>query len=83
MLRLLIADSGNFDDDGTCHAAVRVLGEAGALAKPAVPEIRAIMLQFDPERVLPEGGAALVETAREALARIDPEAVPEFDVRMP
>jgi HEAT repeat protein len=63
-------------EDGTCHAAIRVLGEAGALAKPAVPEIRAIMLQYDPERALPEGAGALIQTAREALRLIDPETDP-------
>lgn len=63
-------------EDGTCHAAIHALGEAGALAKPAVPEIRRIMLQFNPKRVLPETGAELVQEAREALRLIDPEIDP-------
>src|SRR4051794_38177930 len=48
------------------NAAIRALGESGPLAAAAVPEIRRIMLQFNPERLLPEGGADLVQTARDA-----------------
>jgi hypothetical protein len=65
------------------HAVIHVLGEAGALAKPAVPAIGATMVAFDPERALPEGAGALIQAAREALLRIDPIAVPEFDVPVP
>lgn len=70
-------------EDGTCYATIQVLGEAGALAKAAVPAIRATMLAYDSERVLPEGAAALIQAAREALLKIYPEAVPEFDVSVP
>ena len=74
---VLIADLKTASsEDGTCYAVVHVLGEAGALAKPAVPEIRRIMLQFGPERAQPEGGADLIQAAREALRLIDPEIDP-------
>lgn len=76
-INVLTADLKNASaEDGTCHAVIQTLGQAGASAKPAVPEIRRIMLQFNPERLLPEGGAALVQTAREALRLIDPEIDP-------
>jgi hypothetical protein len=76
-ISVLIADLKNASgEDGACYAAVRALGEAGALAAPAVAEIRRIMLQFEPERMLPEGGADLVQAARDALRLIDPEMDP-------
>lgn len=72
-ISVLMSDLKNASaEDGTCHAAIQTLGQAGDLAKPAVPEIRRIMLQFDSERLLPEGGAALIQTARESLCLIDP-----------
>ena len=63
-------------EGGTFHAVIRVLREAGTLAKPAVPEIRKVILQFDPERLLPEGGACLIPEARDALRPIDPTIDP-------
>lgn len=77
VIPVLIADLRSASgEDGTCYAAIRVLGEAGALAKPATSKIRGIMLQFDPERMLPEGGADLVQAARDALRQIDPQTDP-------
>jgi HEAT repeat protein len=70
-------------EDGTCHATIQVLGEAGTLAKAAVPAIRAKMLAYDSERALPEGAGALIQAAREALLRIDSKAISEFDVPVP
>jgi HEAT repeat protein len=76
-IAVLIADLKTASaEDGTCYAAIRVLGEAGALAKPAVPTVSSIMLQYDPERALPEGAADLIQAAREALRLIDPEIDP-------
>jgi len=58
------------------QSAAMMLGMMGVKAKPAVPEIRRIMLQFSPERMQPEGGADLLQTVRDALRLIDRERDP-------
>ena len=79
--KLFLVDA--FAEDGTCCATIQVPGEAGALPKSAVPEIRATMLAYNSERALPEAAGALIQAAREALRSLDPEALPEFDVPVP
>jgi hypothetical protein len=67
---------------GVWRAILSVLGEAGPLANPAIPAIKASILEH-PARGPLEYWGPLMEAAREALLKIDPEEAPLGDLSVP